>query len=111
MFEKTNRSLYLTTDPAKEKTIETRFRKWFSNDLQAVSLRQTGDLKTTMSIAVKLSDIKNTDDLYFYYYNEKTNKYKRFKTNYRLDSNGFLHFFINKGGNIIISDGKLKKKI
>jgi hypothetical protein len=110
-YAKTNNSLYLTTDPAKSKTIAAKFRKQFINNIEVISLRQTGNLKTTLEVAVKLGVIGKTDDLHFYYFNEKTNRYKRFKPRYRFDKNGFLHLFTNVGGHIIVSEGPLEKKV
>jgi hypothetical protein len=109
-FEKTNRNLYLLTDFAKEEAIEKKFGKWFANTVEVIAMEQTGSLKTIIEVAVKLDTITDADDLYFYYYDEETNKYRRFKTNYAVDKNGYLRFMTAKGGNIVVSEGQLTKK-
>jgi hypothetical protein len=108
-FEKTDNSLYLKAGVSEQIAVGRHFDKWFVNELSAIYLMQTGDLKTPVEIAVKPRNIKNTDNLVFYAYDVKTNKYKRIKTDYKIDENGYTHLEVTFGGYIIVSDGELER--
>lgn len=88
------------------------FQKWFSNNVQVVSLSQKTAFGQTASIAAKV-DLSgmNTQNLYFYAYSSANNSYDRITAPaYYVDSAGYLHFNTAKGGDIIISNGPLAAK-
>ena len=88
------------------------FEKWFSNKLRIVHLSHTGSFGQAVEIAAKvdLTDM-DTDNLYFYSYDKSANSYKRIeKPAYWIDKNGYLHFTTGLAGDIIVSEGPLKKR-
>lgn len=91
---------------------QTKFTKWFTNKIRVVHFDHVGKWGVAAKIAAKV-DLKgmNTDTLYFYAYNPKTNSYTRIQNpEYRIDSNGYLHFTTLYAGDIIITDSPLKKR-
>ena len=88
------------------------FEKWCSNKLRIVHLSHTGSFGQAVEIAAKvdLTDM-DTDNLYFYSYDKSANSYKRIeKPAYWIDKNGYLHFTTGLAGDIIVSEGPLKKR-
>jgi hypothetical protein len=77
----------------------------------AVSFGQQGSFGQSVTIATKVADGLNTDNLYFYSYNRETNTFNRIPTaNPRMDANGYVHFTTELAGAIIISDGALTRR-
>lgn len=91
--------------------VKIRFEKWFTNKLAVVSFDQHGDFGIIVQIAAKV-DLSgmDTNNLHFYGYDRKANKYSRINTEYKIDGNGYLHFATILAGDIIVSDGFLAKK-
>ncbi|MCL2034446.1 MAG: hypothetical protein FWG94_06905 [Oscillospiraceae bacterium] len=99
-----------TTNAQATRTTNT-FTRFFSNDVMTVSLGQQGDFGQTVTIAARLNPELNTDNLTFYAYDRETNTYKQIREpNYRIDSNGYVHFQTTLAGDIVISDGVLSRR-
>lgn len=103
--------LFISPDSDSVKFVKNKFR-FFKNEMVFVHMEQKGDLGFNMNVAVKVDLSKlNKDNLIFYAYNAETNTYKQLKDNeYFIDSNGFLHFTTNIGGDIVITDSPLELK-
>lgn len=91
------------------KDIKAKFDKYFSSNVQIVSLSQEGSLGMEVSVAAKINTTgMNVKNLKFYSYDAKTNKYQPITmTNCFIDNVGYLHFTTTTGGNIVISDTAL----
>jgi len=108
------RTISLLASAGNPSAINTaaRFRRWFKNKLTAIATGQEGSFGMPVDIAVKV-DLTgfDTENLYFYSYDKKTNTYRRIeKTAYWIDKNGYLHFTSELAGDIIISEGPLERK-
>lgn len=94
--------------PSAEGT-KSLFEKYFDNRVSVISLAQQGSFGMSVFIAAK-PDLTgmNTQTLYFYSYNKKTNSYNRIQTpRFFFDSNRFLWFSTRFAGEIIITDKPL----
>jgi hypothetical protein len=92
--------------------IQSKFEKWYQNDVRVVSLAQTGGYGMTVYISAKL-DLTGMDTttLNYYSYNPTTNKFKTLSgSNAKVDKNGYLQFQTDSGDMIIISEGALVRK-
>ena len=99
-----------TTNAQATRTTNT-FTRFFSNDVMTVSLGQQGGFGQTVTIAARLNPEFNTDNLTFYAYDRETNTYRQIREpNYRIDSNGYVHFDTAMGGDIIISNEALARR-
>ena len=88
------------------------FTRFFSNDLMVVALGQQGSFGQTVRIAVKIAEGLNTNNLVFYTYDRTANSYRQIPApNMWLDANGYVHFDVSMGGDIVISDGALKRRV
>ncbi len=88
------------------------FTKWFTNPTRVLALDQQEDFGQEIEIVSNI-DLKGIDakKLQFYSYDKTTNKYVYIKdANYSVDKNGYVHLLTSKAGNIIISEGPLKRK-
>ena len=96
-------------------TVEARkafFEKWFVSKLQVIHLEHTGSFSQPVEVAAKV-DLTGMDttNLYFYSYDKVSNSYRRIENpDYWIDKNGYLHFTTELAGDIIVSEGELKKK-
>ncbi|WRS28993.1 family 43 glycosylhydrolase (plasmid) [Oscillospiraceae bacterium MB08-C2-2] len=88
------------------------FEKHFSNSLAILNLEQKGSFGTRVEIAAKVNlSGFDKNNLVYYSYDTATNQYVRIKEpNHFVDSNGYLHFFTDLGGDIVISEGPLTKR-
>jgi len=76
---------------------------------KVISFDHKGSFGHDIRVSAKL-DLTglNTDNLKFYVYNPEANKLVEIKNpNYKIDSNGYLHFSTPYGGDIIIFDNEL----
>ena len=92
--------------------VRALFEKYFNNKIRVIHLDQKEDWGQPVQIAAKV-DLSgmDTNKLYFYSYNAKTNTYRRIvKPAYWIDANGYLRFTTEYAGDIIISEGSLVKK-
>ena len=90
--------------------IKSKFEKWFSNKVAAVTFNHKGSMGINTSVAVK-ADLTglNKNTLIAYLYNASTNTYKKMtNANLYVDSAGYVHFNINEGGTVIITDRTLR---
>lgn len=88
------------------------FERWFKNKLRVIHTDQQIDWGQPVRIAARV-DLSGMDtkNLYFYSYDKATNSYRRIeKPAYWIDKNGYLHFTTEYAGDIIISEGPLKRK-
>ncbi|MCL2056500.1 MAG: hypothetical protein FWH02_04665 [Oscillospiraceae bacterium] len=88
------------------------FERHFANKLQAVVFEQKGEWGQVLRAAARL-DLTGMDakNLVFYAYDSMTNTYKQIKQpNYKIDSNGYVHFYTGYAGAIVVSDGVLQRK-
>jgi uncharacterized membrane protein YgcG len=105
-----NVNLVASTLNTQAANAKARFAKSFSNKLSAVHLSQAGAYGMNVKVAVKLAPaMVKAKDIAFYAYNASNNSYSRLQTAYRVDANGFLHFYVEQGGTVIISEGPLTK--
>ena len=86
------------------------FQNRFGNkNLSVICLDQNGTYgaKVEVAAAADLSGF-NTNNLYFYQYDRQTGRYSRMTgTEHFIDTEKFLHFKTNKGGDIIVTDKPL----
>lgn len=93
------------------KQVRSSFARGYTNkNLAVVRFDQQGSFGVSMEAAVdlKLTGF-DTDNLYFYSYDSSTNRYSRLTTEYRIDSNGYLHFDVTDGNYVVITDKALSK--
>ena len=92
--------------------IRNLFNRWFDNKVQIVYFDHAGEWGQTLRAAANINlDGMDAENLYFYNYDSKTNRFTRIrKPNYRIDCNGFLHFSMDTGGAVIVSDGALVRR-
>lgn len=90
-------------------TVKSRINGWYANKVAVVEISQNTSLVVNTHIAANLKDFSSTaDNLYFYSYNPVDNKIAPLSsTNAHVDSAGYLHFYTNIGGYIVISQGPL----
>lgn len=74
----------------------------------AISFEQQGELCQSVRIAV-MTELC-TYNLRFYTYNRETNTFRLMAEPNSLVENGFVYFCTAVGGDIIISDGALRRK-
>lgn len=91
---------------------KTQFEKWFGNEIRIVHMDETKPWGQDVRIAAKVDLTKmNTGSLYFYSYDKATNSYKRITSpQYRIDKNGYLHFYTPYSGDIVISSNPLERR-
>ncbi|MCL2057071.1 MAG: CAP domain-containing protein [Oscillospiraceae bacterium] len=96
-----------TLSEGARKTDE-RFRRFYKNDIAVISLGQKGDFGMAAAFALKVG-IK-TDNLVFYTYDaEKNTRALLRSVTYRVDDKGYVHFSTPRAGDIVISDGVLRR--
>lgn len=105
--------VYPSVYTRSEYTSETKnlFSSQFSNkNIQVIHLDQNGSFGTAaieVAAAVDLTNM-NTKNLVFYRLDRQTGEYTLIeKPNYYIDTAGYLHFFIQQGGDIIVTDTPL----
>ncbi len=101
--------LGISTSSKAAQSVEKIFHKYFSNNLEVVTLSHSGSFGMPVRAAVK-ADLSGMDKnaLKFYRYDRATNTYNAMRNvNYTIDSHGFVHFTTNMGGDIIITSGAL----
>jgi hypothetical protein len=104
-------NLAASTTNSDAKQVQTIFDTFFGNDKQAVHFEMEGIWGQPVQIAVKLNPEMDSNTLYFYTYDKKTNRYTRLpRPNYWVDRNGYVHFTTEIADDIIISEGELDKK-
>lgn len=100
------------TDPTKTGYTKKYFEKWFDNNIIAVvKCEQQGSFGAKLKIAAKVGLPKDTSKLHFCAYDAKTKKIIGIDTEYFVDKIGYLHFSTGYGGDIIISDGPLNRRV
>lgn len=104
--------LSASTTSGRANSIKTLLEKWFNNTVSVVNCTHQGDFGMNVEVASKLDPKINKDSLIFYAYDFAANKYSQIvpALQYRLDSNGYVHFNTVSGGDIIISDKPLMLK-
>jgi len=88
------------------------FERWFSNDVRVVHFDHSGPWGQNVWVAARV-DLTGMDvgNLHFYSYDRETHSFRWIsEPNHRIDSNGFLHFRVDVGGAIVISDGQLMRR-
>ena len=92
--------------------VRALFEKYFTNKIRIIHLDQKEDWGQPVQIAAKV-DLSgmDTNKLYFYSYNAKTNTYRYIANpKYWIDANGYLRFTTEYAGDIIVSEGSLELK-
>ena len=117
--EKMNRDVYVSgwLKGAAVANRKSFFGKHFTNKVQIIQMDESDPWGQVVEIAAKV-DLTgmDTDKLYIYSYNAKTNTYVRITTTgengrvYWIDNNGYLHIYTEYAGTIVISEGPLQKK-
>ncbi len=99
-----------TVNAAARRTTEF-FERFFQNDVMTVALGQQGSFGMPVEIAAKLNPTLDVNNLTFYAYDPRTNRYTRIENpEYWVDANGYVHFTTEYAGEIIISEGELERK-
>ena len=83
--------------------------RYGATKLAVICLSQNGAYGTEVEIMANVDlDGMNTDNLYFYHYDRETGAYNRMDDpDYSIDRDGFLHFYTEDGGDIIVTDSPL----
>ena len=100
------------TEPAKTLAVTKLFQNYFDNPVHTVYMEQQGGFGERLEVAAKV-DLTglNMKTLVFYSYDAKTNTYfKITDPSYRMDASGYLHFYTNLAGSIVIADKPLSIK-
>lgn len=88
------------------------FEKWYTNQIQVIHMDESEPWGQTVEIAAKV-DLTgmDTDHLYIYSYDRETNTYTRVSAEkYWIDNKGYLHFYTELAGDIIVSEGPLERR-
>jgi hypothetical protein len=111
---KVNGSLNMaaSTTSRDAKTTKAVFERFFYNKTAVVSFQQENTFGIPVKAAAKANlTAMDAARLVLYSYDSKTNTYRRIETPaYRIDANGYLHFTTHYAGDIVISEGELKKR-
>lgn len=102
--------LGIATKGDRPETVKRFFEKHFDNAVSVISCEQQGGFGAKLQIAAKVQLPEDTASLVFYSYNAETNSFTRILTAYRIDANGYLRFATELAGDIIVSNGALKKR-
>lgn len=104
-------NLYGSVTSDRAERILHKFQKWYANRMCVINLAQKDDWGQPVQIVAKLDLEKfNTANLYLYSYSSETNSYKHINNpECWIDSKGYLHFTTSLGGDIIVSNGPLRK--
>ncbi|MCL2856704.1 MAG: hypothetical protein FWE19_03125 [Oscillospiraceae bacterium] len=88
--------------------VRAHFDRFFSNTVRVVHLDQTGEFGQTVRVAARLNlEGMNVDNLVFYSFNREANTMRIItEPNHRV-IDGFLWFYTDVGGAIVISNGTL----
>lgn len=88
------------------------FKKFFRNDICVISLDQKGPWNQPVKIAAKVNlPGDSIENLSFYSYNSADNTFKAINApKYWVDTNGYLHFYTDLAGDIVISVGPLEPR-
>lgn len=100
------------SEPAKTAAVAEMFETYFDNTIRVVQLEQQGSFGARLEVAAKV-DLSGlaTNSLQFYSYDAKSNSFTQIlQTSFWVDQNGYLHFYTQKAGSIIISDKLLTLK-
>jgi len=92
--------------------VRSLFENWFSGNMRVVHFDHAGAWGQTVRVAARV-DLTgmDADNLYFYSYDSAENRFRRIpEPNHRVDVNGFLHFSVDTGGAVVISDGPLTRR-
>lgn len=101
----------MSTDSAQAKKVQGITAKWFANSTFVISCGQKESFGQSVAIAAALPEKFSTANLKFYRYDSAQNKYTEITgIKYWTDSTGYLHFTTETAGDIVVSDGPLKKK-
>ncbi|MEG1178379.1 MAG: Ig-like domain-containing protein [Hydrogenoanaerobacterium sp.] len=104
--------LGVKTDDAATQATKEAFKN-FDNKMAVASFAQQGSFGMAIKVAVKV-DLTglNTKTLVFTSFDKKTGKCVQLpKTAYTIDKNGYIHFTTSMGGEILITDKPLVKKV
>lgn len=102
--------LGISTKGKRPDNLKRFFEKYFDNEVSVISCEQQGDFGARLQIAAKVELPEDAGKLVFYSYDSKSNSFSRIITAYRVDANGYLRFSTKKAGDLVISNGALKRK-
>lgn len=108
----TDIKLGLQTEGTGIRSVKAKLEKQYDNKLTAIRLSHTGGFGARIRIGV-YADISKLDatNLRFYSYNASTGNCGRIEQpEYTVSGNGYLQFYTERGGYIIICEGPLKPK-
>ena len=89
------------------------FNRFFINEMIIVNLRQPISFGQRVEIAVKVdtSRLDSSRSWSFYSYDSEKNEYRDIlNSDYSIDANGYLHFYTETAGKIIITDRPMTSK-
>lgn len=104
-------NLYGSTTNSQAERVRRKFRGWYANRICVVHLNQREAWGQEVQVVALVDLVKfDIDNLHIYRYNTAANSYKLLEnTNYWVDSKGYLHFNTEYAGDLIISNGALRK--
>lgn len=103
--------LGIATKGAKPEKTKKFFENYFDNKVSVISCEQQGGFGAKLQIAAKVELPEDIGNLVFYSYDANSNTFSRIITAYRLDANGYLRFATEKAGDIVVSNGVLKRQV
>lgn len=111
LFDEETTRIKLAVYTDKENTGDARknLKKLYGNRITVIRCGQNGSYGVRLRISA-MADLAglDKDSLYFYSYNRTTQVLSQIKNpNYSINDAGYLHFYTNKGGDIVISDEQL----
>ena len=95
-----------------DQKVENLFEKYFSNRLLVLKLDQEESYGMRLRIAAKV-DLTgfDTNRLYFYSYNPRTNTYVQIvDPSYSIDRNGYLHFYTTRADYVVVTSAPLNHR-
>ncbi|MDR1754816.1 MAG: hypothetical protein LBR74_07930 [Eubacterium sp.] len=107
---KSDTKIFASTYGQNAKEALIRLKKSFSNKIAVIQFENTGKFNQTAKVAFKPAVTIKAQNVRIYSFDAKAGKLKGIKTSVRFDKNGYLHFNTAVGGQLVISDGALKKK-
>jgi hypothetical protein len=105
-------AVFSYTSGTAAENIRKHFEKRFSNEIRTIHFDRTEKWEQPVKVAAKI-DLAGMDTtkLVLYYYDPKTNSYRKLAAPaYWIDANGDLRFTTEYTRDIVVSEGELVKK-
>ncbi|MDR1753448.1 MAG: hypothetical protein LBR74_00885, partial [Eubacterium sp.] len=107
-----NIGLSASSVDATAQNISKKITKTYSNKVKVINFNQIGKFNQNVNVTLTIDKSIMAKNIKIYSFDLKTNRLKKLKiTGGRLSKTGVLSFNLAVGGQIVISDGALKKKV